>query len=210
MKNGTIRIVDSLITRKPELAFLKDDLLQVIDELSSMNRKGHKLLICGNGRFCGGEEQKKRELMKKFCLPRPLSKDVQKKLGTEEWVSHLETALPAINLGAHTSLLTAVLNDQKQADVHYAQQVLGYGQKGDILVCISTSGNSSACVHAAQVAKALGLKVLSLTGKKDSHLSSLSDWTIRAPETETYLIQEIHISIYHTLCLSVEYEMFGE
>ena len=77
-------------------------------------------------------------------------------------------------------------------------------------MCISTSGNSLNCVYAAKVAKAIGVKVISLTGQKDSKLKELSDITIQAPAFETFKIQEYHLPIYHAICLALEEEFFGE
>ena len=121
----------------------------------------------------------------------------------------LQYGLPAISLVSHTALSTAFSNDQLPEAV-FAQQVLGYGMENDILLCISTSGNSKNCILAAKVAKAKELKVISLTGMKDSKLSSLSDVTIKAPEVDTFKIQEYHLPIYHALCLALENEFFGE
>ena len=170
---------------------------------------GGKLLIAGNGGSASDSLHIVGELMKGFCNPRKINDELREKIGDEELSNVLQYGLPAISLCSETALFTAFLNDQS-ADAVFAQGVLGYGKKEDILLLISTSGNSSNCVKAMKVAKALGIKVIALTGKKDSKLSEGADVTIKATETETYKIQELHLPIYHAICLALEQEFFGE
>jgi phosphoheptose isomerase len=146
--------------------------------------------------------------MKNFKKHRKFDKKMLKALQNEpELLNGLEPGLPAISLVSQTSLITAYLNDHDPNFI-YAQQVSIYGQEGDILIAISTSGNSKNCVNAAKVAKALNLKVISLTGMKESEISKISDATIKVPETETYKVQERHLPIYHALCAMIEEELF--
>ena len=122
---------------------------------------------------------------------------------------NLQMALPTIALDGHVALTTAYMNDCEPL-LCFAQQVNGYGKEGDVFLGISTSGNSKNILYAAVVAKAKGMKVVALTGAKDSKLSQIADVTIKAPETRTYRIQEYHLPIYHCLCLMLEERFFGD
>ncbi len=147
--------------------------------------------------------------MKGFILPRKLSFDLVEKIDDKKLSNALQYGLPAISLVSHTALSTAFSNDQLPSAV-FAQQVLGYAKDNDILLCISTSGNSLNCIYAAKVAKALGIKTISLTGQNDSKLKMLSDITIQVPSFETFKIQELHLPVYHAICLAVENEFYGD
>lgn len=208
MKNSSKKYIEELIYRYPCLKDNYDNLYEsVITIIDTYKNKG-KVLVCGNGGSAADSEHIVGELMKGFVLPRKLNDELISKIANKELTDALQYGLPAISLVSHSALSTAFSNDQLPSAV-FAQQVLGYGEENDILICISTSGNSKNCVYAAQVAKAIGLKVISLTGKKSSKLSDISDVTIHAPEIETYKIQELHLPIYHAICLSVENEFFG-
>ena len=154
------------------------------------------------------------ELMKGFKNPRKLDCEYQEKLkGIDKTLgdrlaTYLQKALPVIALGGHPALSTAYMNDCEPL-MCFAQQVNGYGREGDVLLGISTSGNSQNVIYAAVTAKAKGMKVIGLTGAKDSKLSELADVCIQVPETETYKIQELHLPVYHCLCLMLEEEFFG-
>lgn len=150
--------------------------------------------------------------MKSFELKRPISKELYEKIIKNEkygemLANSLQGALPTISLNNHESLNTAFLNDVNPY-VTFAQQVFGYGQTDDVFLGISTSGNSKNIVMAAIVAKAKGMKVIGLTGKKDSDLSSIADITIKVPETRVFKIQELHLPVYHCLCLMLEKYFF--
>ncbi len=209
MKNSSIKYIDLLITRYPDLTVCYNDIINACNVLIESYKAGNKLLICGNGGSASDSEHIVGELMKGFVLPRKLSQDLVEKIDDETLTSALQYGLPAIALDSHTALFTAFSNDQLPSAV-FAQQVLGYGKKNDVLLCISTSGNSLNCVYATKVARALGLNTISLTGEKESKLSSLSDITIKAPSKETYMIQEYHLPIYHAICLAIENEFYGE
>lgn len=209
MKNKTLAHINLLCERYPDLLPIKNSIIEALELLINSYKKGGKLLICGNGGSAADCEHIVGELMKGFILKRELKDDLKKKIADDELSNVLQYGLPAISLVSHTALSTAFSNDQLPEAV-FAQQVLGYGMENDILLCISTSGNSKNCVLAAKVAKAKELKVISLTGMKDSKLSSLSDVTIKAPEVDTFKIQEYHLPIYHALCLALENEFFGE
>lgn len=152
------------------------------------------------------------ELLKSFKKSRKIQEDIYGKLGEygengELLRNTLEGSLRAISLTSHVALSTAFAND-KEPKVVFAQQLYGLADKGDVFIAFSTSGNSKNCVLAAIVAKTMGLKVISFTGKNESELSKLSDVTINVPEEETYKVQELHLPIYHALCAMLEEEFF--
>ena len=208
-----MKILDELVERYPRLDCCKDEINAGFELLrETYDRKG-KVLACGNGGSCSDSEHIVGELMKKFKVARPLDKDFIDRLNAYgekgEFLSEkLEAGLPAISLASHPSLSTAYLNDNTP-ELTFAQQLLVLGNENDTLIAISTSGNSVNCVYAAICAKAKGMNVLALTGKKESRLSEIADVTIKAPESETYLIQECHLPIYHALCAMLEEYYFG-
>lgn len=167
-------------------------------------KKGGKILTCGNGGSASDADHIVGELMKGFLKKR----EVTDGKIPQELREKLQGALPAISLCAHTALVTATANDN-DADMIFAQQVYGYAKENDLLIAISTSGNSKNVVNAARVAKALGVKVIALTGEKGGELKSLANVTICAPSNVTYKIQEYHLPIYHYLCARVEDEFFA-
>lgn len=164
-------------------------------------KNGNKLLLCGNGGSAADCEHISGELMKGFLLKRELSDETKSLIG--DFADSLQYGLPCIPLTSLTSLSTAVANDNS-ADMIFAQPVIALGQKNDALIAMSTSGNSKNVVFAAKTAKAIGMKIISITGAYDSVLSEISDVTIKIPETETYRIQELTLPVYHALCADIE------
>ena len=170
-------------------------------------------MIAGNGGSAADAEHMVGELMKGFKKQRKLSKDFSDRLieVSPEYgkvlAENLQGALPAIALDGHYALSTAYMNDCEPL-LCFAQQVNGYGNKGDVFIGISTSGNSKNVIYAAVTAKAKGMKVIGMTGEKESKLSDICDACIQVPQTETYMIQELHLPVYHALCLMVEEEFY--
>ena len=212
MKQYTI--LNDLLSRYPLLKVCEERIEKSFLLLKQSYTDGGKLLICGNGGSAADAEHIVGELMKGFKSPRLLDEASQQKLkdiDKEEGsllAENLQGALPAIALDGHPALTTAYINDCNPL-LCFAQQVNGYGREGDVLIGISTSGNSQNIIYAAVTAKAKGMKVVGLTGAKDSKLSELADVCIQVPETETYKIQELHLPVYHCLCLMLEEEFFG-
>lgn len=203
-----------LIERYPKLAVCKEDIRKAYELLEAAYQKGRKLLVCGNGGSASDAEHIVGELMKEFKLKRKVYgnhaatlKEIDPELG-QVLADNLQGALPAISLTGHSSLQTAFMNDVVP-ELVFAQQVNGYGKSGDAYLGISTSGNSKNVIYAAITAKAKGLKIIGLTGARESKLSKLADVCIRVPETETYKIQELHLPVYHCLCLMLEDKFFG-
>ena len=208
------KYLDVLIERYPQLSACKNDIEEAYLILEECYENDHKLLIAGNGGSAADSEHIAGELMKRFKAPRPVTSDFAEKLKTidpirgENLAKNLESGLMAIPLVAHEALTTAYINDVDGLGV-FAQQLYGFGRLGDVFLGISTSGNSKNVMSATVVARALGIKVIGLTGAKGGELASVSDVAIKVPETETYMIQELHLPVYHCLCLMLEDRFFG-
>lgn len=206
--------IDLLIKRYPSLESIKEDIINGYLVIEECYLNNGKLLIAGNGGSAADSEHIAGELMKRFKLPRPISKELADKLKSvdgvrgEELAKNLECSLMAIPLVAHEALSTAYINDVDGYGV-FAQQLLGFGREGDVFLGISTSGNSKNVMNATVVARALGIKIVGLTGAKGGELSTVADVTVKVPETETYMIQELHLPIYHCWCLMLEDRFFG-
>lgn len=215
MKSTTEKILNDLIIRYEDLKPCYNAIFDAINLLIEAYQNGHKLLVCGNGGSAADSEHIVGELMKGFLLPRTIDDVEQKKLNSmfpetsAYLIANLQRALPAISLASQTALMTAFANDNA-SDLVFAQQVLGYGNKNDVLIAISTSGNSSNVIYAAQIAKYKGMQVISLTGENGGKLKQLSDILINVPSKETFKIQEYHVPVYHVLCACVENEFFSE
>lgn len=206
--------LNQLIERYPVLDTCRKDICMAYELLESAYGNGRKLLVSGNGGSASDSEHIVGELMKEFKLKRRVFheqafalKGIDIEMGTV-LAENLQGALPAISLTGHSSLTTAFMNDA-MPELAFAQQVNGYGKSGDVYLGISTSGNSKNVLYAAITAKSRGLKVLGLTGQKESRLMEFADVCIRVPETETYKIQELHLPVYHCLCMMLEDKFFG-
>lgn len=213
MKKSTKKFIENLIHRYPELP--KEAIKQAIEEIINCYKNKNKIMVCGNGGSAADSLHIVGELMKGFLLRRKLDGKKQEEIrslfpdSSQYFIDNLQQALPAISLVNETSLLTAYANDQAP-DLSFAQQVLGHGNKGDILIAISTSGNSKNVIYATQMAKIQGMKIISLTGHKGGKLKEISDILINVPSDETYIVQEYHLPVYHVICAAVENEMFLE
>ena len=201
-----MEILEELYERYPQLKVCEGEIARACDVLLACYGNGGQVLTCGNGGSAADAEHIVGELLKKFKKHRNVSKDVADKL-PPELAAKLEGALPAVSLVSKSGILTAFANDVAW-ETAFAQQVLGLGRPGDVLIALSTSGNSANCVNAALVAKAKGLKVISLTGAGGGRLAALADAAVKVPEAETYKIQELHLPVYHALCAQVEAALF--
>lgn len=207
--------VDLLIDRYPQLKVCKKDIVKTYEILEECYENDHKLLIAGNGGSAADSEHIAGELMKRFKILRPVPAEFAEKLKAidpvrgENLAVNLERGLMAIPLVAHEALSTAYINDVDGLGV-FAQQLYGFSRPGDVFLGISTSGNSKNVMSATVVARALGLKVIGLTGAKGGELAQVADVVIKVPENETYMIQELHLPVYHCLCLMLEDHFFGE
>ncbi len=214
MKLAVKSHLDDLISRYPHLEGCKKDIISAYEIIADAFCCGGKILIAGNGGSAADSEHIAGELMKGFALRRPLDEKQRESLIKVDQVrgmklaENLQGALPAIALDGHPALSTAYMNDCDPL-LCFAQQVNGYGRSGDAFLGISTSGNSSNVVYAAVTAKALGMSTVGLTGESESELSRISNICIKVPETETYKIQELHLPVYHCLCLMLEEHFFN-
>lgn len=206
------KYIERLLRNYPDLTGCQEAIMAAFEALKQTFDQQGKLLLAGNGGSASDCEHIVGELMKGFVSKRALpasEKDLLAKAGDNDGFigNHLQGALPAISLVSHTSLMTAFANDVA-SDLVFAQQVYGYGKSGDAFMGISTSGNSKNIVQAAKVAKAQGMTTICLTGEDGGTLKEISDITIHVPYQETYLVQERHLPVYHTLCLMLEEAFF--
>ena len=215
LKSVANREIELLVNRYPVLARLEEDIVSCVQMLKNCYHRGNKILVCGNGGSAADSLQIVGELMKSFTLKRRLPEELRQRICEEcgeaapDYIENLQRAIPALALVSETALMTAYANDNA-ADFAIAQQVLGYGKPGDVLIAISTSGNSANVLHAARIAKVAEVKVISLTGEGGGKLRGLSDVCIAVPSRITYQIQELHLPVYHCICLALEAELFSE
>ncbi len=206
--------VDLLVSRYPKLEAVRQQIISAYEILEECYLHDGKVMIAGNGGSAADSEHIAGELMKRFRIPRPVTPELAEKLKEADPVrgpllaKNLERGLMAIPLVAHEALTTAYINDVDGYGV-FAQQLLGFGRPGDVFLGISTSGNSQNIMNAVAVAKALGIKIIGLTGAKGGELAAAADVAVRVPETETYMIQELHLPVYHCWCLMLEDRFFG-
>ncbi len=212
MNKKQISVVAELIERYPALLGMEKKLDKSLDLLTKCYENGGKLLLCGNGGSASDCLHISGELMKGFLLKRKLN-ETQKEsfrgieFADENFAEKLQNGLPSISLMGETAFYTAYGNDV-DASMTFAQEVYILGKENDVLLCISTSGNSKNVVNAAICAKAKNIPVIALTGKNEGKLSRLADVCLNVPETETFKVQEYHLPIYHTLCALIEYQFF--
>lgn len=212
MKETTLKILEDTLKRRPALEGQKQNILSALELMLSAVKGGGKIMLCGNGGSAADSEHIAGELLKRFKKPRPIGQEAVRELekyGEDgaQLIQGLEKGIPAISLTSHLSFSTAFAND-KNPFLVFAQQLFALGIRGDVLISLSTSGNSKNCVYAILAAKAKGIATISLTGSADSKMAQLSDVAIKAPETETFLVQEYHLPIYHCLCAMLEEELF--
>lgn len=207
-------ILDDLLKRYPLLKTVKNEVFSAGQCLISCYETKGKVMVCGNGGSCSDSDHIVGELMKGFEHKRPLDDSLKNQLmeiGGERGAYlavKLQCALPAISLTAHSALITAVANDTDAALI-FAQQVVGYGNSGDVLIAISSSGNSQNVLDAIVTAKAKGLYVIGLTGESGGKMRGLCDILINVPGTRTASVQELHLPVYHALCVMIETHFFG-
>lgn len=206
--------VDLLTLRYPKLKSIEEQIVLAYEVIEKCYTQAGKLLIAGNGGSAADSEHIVGELMKKFKIPRPVQPSIASKLESIDAIrgpqlaKNLECGLMAIPLVAHQALSTAYINDVDGLGV-FAQQLFGYGRAGDVFIGISTSGDSQNIINAAVVARALDITVIGLTGADGGELARFADVAVKAPENETYMVQELHLPIYHCWCMMLEERFFG-
>lgn len=217
IKESTAKKIDDLIERYPALEVCKTSLYIAVDKICAGFRHGNKLITCGNGGSASDAFHIVGEMMKGFLLPRRIDEFEPEFVRRAEeffpndvnyFKANLQCALPAISLVGETALTTAFAND-KEPNLSFAQQLFGIGRSGDVLLAISTSGNSENVIYAVEVAKIMGITTIAMTGRRGGRLKHLSDHSICAPADSAYTIQEFHLPIYHMICIAAENEFFG-
>jgi len=204
---------DILMANYPQLSVCAQDIFASFELIQETYLQGCIVMICGNGGSAADAEHMVGELMKGFKLKRPIIDRQRKRLVDafpdegDYLADHLQRALPTISLVSQSSFLTAAGNDLAP-DMVFAQQVFGYGNIGDVLICISTSGNAQNVINACKVAKANQIRTIGLTGEKGGKLREICDVTICVPANETFRIQEYHLPVYHALCAMIEAELY--
>lgn len=207
--------IDFLIERYPALEKCRQSLINAYLVMEECYEHDGNLLIAGNGGSAADSEHIAGELMKRFKMPRPVTHEFAEKLGAIDktrgasLAKSLECGLRVIPLVAHEALSTAYINDANGLGV-FAQQLFGFGRPGDVFLGISTSGNSENVILATVVARALGIKIIGLTGANGGELAKAADIVVKVPQTETYMIQELHLPVYHCWCLMLEDKFFGK
>ena len=215
MEKHIREILNDLISRYPELESCGDSIAEAYELIRACYDRGGRLLAAGNGGSAADSEHIVGELMKGFEKKRPLDKELKQRIACsmgengQRLADSLQGALPAVSLTGHPALTTAFGNDV-DPDFCFAQQLLGLGRPGDVFLGISTSGNSSNILAAAAVAKAMGITVIGLTGRDGGRLGKAADCAVVVPRSETYLIQELHLPVYHALCRMLEETYFTE
>ena len=212
MKASTQKIFEELFARYPALEACRADMHAAFGALAAAYRAGGKVLCCGNGGSASDCEHIVGELLKKFKRHRAIPAELRERLRAagedgELLAARLEGSLPAISLVSQSGILTAFANDVGW-DEAFAQQLLGLAKPGDVLVALSTSGNSRNCVLAATLARALGVRTVALVGEAGGRLGDICDVAVRVPARETYKVQEFHLPVYHAICAMMEEELF--
>ena len=217
IKKSTAKKIDELIERYPALEICKSNLFLAVEKICAGFRGGGKLITCGNGGSAADAMHIVGEMMKGFILPRKIEEFNPEFVNraqelfpadVEYFKANLQSALPAVSLVGETSLITAFSNDVSP-NLIFAQQIFGLGRRGDVLLAISTSGNSDNVLFAVEVAKIMGITVIAMTGRRGGRLRHLSDVSICVPADSSHTIQEFHLPIYHMICLAAENEFFN-
>ena len=210
---NVLRHIDELTKRYPSLSECRQDIEEAFYILKEAYEGGHKLLVAGNGGSAADAEHIAGEMMKKFRIRRQVPGEFAEKLTAVDpergrmLAANLEQSLTTVPLVTCEAITTAYMNDVDAIGV-FAQQLYGFGRCHDVFLGISTSGNSENIISACVVAKALDMKVIVLTGAGGGKLADFADVAIKVPETETYLIQELHLPVYHCLCMMLEEQFF--
>lgn len=206
-------ILSDLIRRRPELSVCRDDIQKAYEMMLACIVADKAIFTCGNGGSASDAEHIVGELLKGFMLGRKLPSEEIAKIeavfpGEGATIGgFMQRSLKAIALTSHPSFASAYLNDV-DAKFIFAQQLYGLGRAGDVVICISTSGNSENIANVAKIAKVYGIKVIGLTGISGGKLKDLSDVCVCVPEKIVPLAQELHLPVYHALCAMVEIKLF--
>ena len=214
MRNDVKEILGQLVEDYPKLEGCRESVTRAFHILHQCYVSKGRAMVCGNGGSAADAEHIVGELMKGFLLKRELTEADRERLrmafpqDCQYLSANLQRALPAISLVSQSALATAFINDVAP-DMLFAQQVYGYGRAGDVLIGLSTSGNSQNVVNAIKIAKSFEIHTIGLTGENGGLMKNLCDVTITVPACETFKVQEYHLPVYHALCAMIERELFG-
>lgn len=206
--------INELIERFPKLEVSRESIEYAFEIMKKSFCNKGTLFTCGNGGSAADAEHMVGELMKGFLLSREVKSSTKSKLNDKfgetgmELASKLQEGLPAVSLNGHPSLATAFGNDV-DFEMIFAQQVYVMGREGDVLLGFTTSGNSLNVINALKIANTFGIKTITMTGRNGGVCDNLAECCIKVPEDETYIVQELHLPIYHALCLQLEEEFYG-
>ena len=210
MRTNTQAYIDAFFASHPNLACVRESTAAAIEAIIACYSNGGKVLAAGCGGSMADAEHITGELLKSFRLKRPLSQEFintyQSLWG--EPPPPLDASLPAVCLTGNAAIMTAVANDIG-GDFAFAQTALGLTCPGDVLIAISTSGNSRLLIPAIKIARAKGALCVALLGRDGGKMKALADISVIVPANETYLIQELHVQIYHLICAAIEEEFYG-
>ena len=214
MKENTILKIRQFFKKYKAMDYLETSFNKAIEEIALRIKAGGKMLLCGNGGSASDCDHIAGELLKNFYIKRDIDKIFKEKIINDypegkSIAMHLQGSISAISLMSHNGFLSAFSNDCN-SDFSLAQLVYGYGNENDILIAISTSGNAKNINYALCVAKCKNLLTIGLTGNNDGNMKDKCDIIFNVPQEETYLVQELHLPLYHMLCMAIEYEIFGE
>ena len=206
-------ILDDLLCRYPVLQPCRKSIWDAYVVLRECFLNDKALFTCGNGGSAADSDHIVGEIVKGFTKKRPLSIEEQKSFvenGENEGGilgDKLQQGFRAFNLMSQSAIWSAVANDL-DSDMGAGQQLWSLGRSGDVLLGISTSGNARNVAMAVQVARVRGIQVIGLTGKNGGRLARKADICICVPEKDTYKVQELHLPVYHALCMMVEHSFF--
>ena len=205
--------IDNVLMRHKELEYLRESIVETVEAIKKAYYKGGKILVCGNGGSCSDADHIVGELLKGFLSKRELTKEQKSEIINKNYdngkyiADSLQQGIIAYSLNAQGAILSAVINDIG-SDMMFAQQVYAMAGENDLVIGISTSGNSENVCNALKTAKIKGAATLGMTGNKNGKMNEFCDILIDVPSSETYVIQEYHIAIYHAFCAEAELEIF--
>lgn len=207
--------MEQLLKRYPALSVCAEQIMRAYSILEETYLNGGTVFTCGNGGSQSDADHIVGELSKGFLLKRSLPCEVVQQISSalgedaSDLCSRLQMGLRAMNLSSQPALSTAYANDVDPL-MSLAQELFVMGRTGDSVIGLSTSGNAQNILNAFKVAGGLGIKRILFTGSGHGKCEKYADCVINVPECETYKVQELHLPIYHTICIMLEDRFHGE
>lgn len=203
--------ISKLISRYSSLALIENDIVSAINAMIITYETGGKILMAGNGGSSADAEHFCGELNKGFLISRSLKKDIIQEFTAiypDFDFSKIQRGLPSIPVSSLQSSISASANDLSW-EYAFAQTINAIGAKNDLFVGITTSGNSLNIYRSFQIAKLKGMRSILLSGSLNSRCSEIADISIKVPSTITHHVQELHLPIYHAICIEIEHYFFA-